>query len=74
MTKEQLKESGHHKRAGQMGGEATKKKETEKNPNYYSENGLKGWQKVKSRFHSPEEMKAHFSALGKIGKRGDKKS
>lgn len=74
MTKEQLKESGHHKRAGQLGGEATKKKQTEKNPSYYSDNGLKGWQKMSKKFKSPEEMKAYFSAIGKIGKRGPKKS
>ncbi len=46
MTKEELKASGHHRRAGLLGGLATKKKQLKKNKNYYSENGLLGSQKL----------------------------
>ncbi len=74
MTKEELKASGHHKRAGLLGGLATKKKMIKKNKDYYSENGLLGSQKLAERFNSPEEMKAYFSAIGKLGKRGPKAS
>ncbi len=66
MTKEELKASGHHKRVGLLGGLATKKKMIKKNINYYSENGLKGSKKLAERFHSPEEMKAYFSEIGKL--------
>ncbi len=68
MNKEELKASGHHKRAGLLGGLATKKKQLKKNKNYYSEKGLLGSQKMAERFNSPEEMKAYFSAIGKLSR------
>ncbi len=68
MNKEELKSSGHHKRAGLLGGLATKKKQLKKNKNYYAENGLLGSQKLAERFNTPEEMKAYFSAIGKLSR------
>lgn len=68
-TKKVVKDKAFFAAIGRKGGMATKRRQLSENPNYYSEIGFKGGEKMKT-----THGKEFYSRIGKIGKRDSESS